>query len=657
MSYLFVGLCHTTADWRSYVDRTDTIIDQYCRGRISHNATLASVKLQSIKTGKDIDQQKLLVSTCREYFGRYCTKVTCFQDLRPYVAGLDRQNRADLLEAMRSYALDLRPAIDAHDVSISLTPVVMDFAHCWQAARLHWVTAETNAMKFEYHFIVSRDDNTQLDDLLPAFVSNCVRLYKCSLQYDFRLPPSDRLPGDDAAILAAMALVRMYRLRHVSPGWAYSLLRSVALLNFAHSKSPHNYDILLILIRIYMYLGTASLALELWNKLSVKNLQNLTVSWMLFTRLSTLHPHPVRVPGVDKQMITIDPLKETVTALNWHQRASQLNLQSTDVFRTNGQWLMQLDALEAKSALESGFSRLMLLGESSRMRRLRYPGHPTDDGPRRPIRLPQKITDTRDSTAFPNYEAHGQLEFWRICPSVEFGGTTVTNEKWIAANLHEAYVWDELRGVDNAMVEKSDLEALSATYDQQADSFTNIEKVLFNIGQLIQKSLDQLQPTAPQSSLLSDSIGQILLQINALSKQGTDRTSDAKDDSTKTHFDTDLHTRYCMLDICQLVREFVTAVQKADRSEFWMKKVLADLQASCKKMATNVWKSAVDLHADVEKEGFVNDLYQGCGKEDEIGISLRDLHGDPVILRDFLSMLQKSWVDALEGVIKTKVVE
>ena len=549
-------------------------------------------------------------------------------------------------------------------------------------------------MKFEYHFVISRDDNTHTGNLLPVFVCNCVRLYNSSLQYDFRLPPSDRLPGDDAAILAAMTLVRMYRSRQLNPRWAYSLLRSVALLNFANNKSPHNYDMMLILVRIYTYLGAGSLALGLWNKLSIKNVQNLTVSWMLFTRLSTTHPYPVRVLGKDKQMVTLDPLVEAANALKWHQRASHLNSQSTDTFCTNGQWMMQLDTLEAKSALENGFSRLMLLGESSRTRRLRYPDHQPEDDSMRPIRLSAKTTDTRDSTAFPDYEAHGQLEFWRVCPSVEFSGTGITGEKWLAANLRQALLWDRLRGIDNSIVERDDLEALSNNCDEQADAFSNIEEVVFHISDLIGKSLDQLQPKITKSGLLSDSIGQILLQINALGKEkpslnhrhgipAPEENNQTMTPTTtiKTHFSMDIHTKYCLLEICQFVLRFTTVLQKAKRTEFWMAKVLNDLQAGCKKLATAVWKSAVDLRADVAQDnGFVREICRRIEEsttdddldndEDEVGKELRDLwsvdnnddeddydKGDHRFVKAFTKMLQNSWLDALEGVMRTKVVE
>ena len=105
-------------DATSYMDRTSTIIDQYCREKTSRNAVLANIKLHSIKAKAGVEHQKPLVSACIQYFDRYCAKVTCFQDLRPYVANLDRDERSGLLQAMRSCAVNRRPINDADNVSL-----------------------------------------------------------------------------------------------------------------------------------------------------------------------------------------------------------------------------------------------------------------------------------------------------------------------------------------------------------------------------------------------------------------------------------------------------------------------------------------------------------------------------------------------------------
>lgn len=117
MSCQVTDILNVTADQRSHADRTDTIIDQYCKDHKSRNASLANVKLHSVRAMADLDHQKPLASICKEYFYRYCTKVTCFQDLRPYVPSLDREHQSDLLQAMRSCAANKQPSASDDDVS------------------------------------------------------------------------------------------------------------------------------------------------------------------------------------------------------------------------------------------------------------------------------------------------------------------------------------------------------------------------------------------------------------------------------------------------------------------------------------------------------------------------------------------------------------
>lgn len=100
--------------------------------------------------------------------------------------------------------------------------------------------------------------------------------------------------GEDACILAAMALVHLSRLEQQAGHWRTSswLLQAGALIEFLVSHSEHNYQALLILVRIYGILGCGSLALKTYSRLSIKNIQLDTIAHNMFTRISTLHPSP-----------------------------------------------------------------------------------------------------------------------------------------------------------------------------------------------------------------------------------------------------------------------------------------------------------------------------------------------------------------------------
>ena len=196
------------------------------------------------------------------------------------------------------------------------------------------------------------------------------------MKYDLRLPVSDRLPGDDAALLAAMGLVRLYKTRQSYPERNNALLRSIVILEHLLLRSKHNYDALLILVRLYMFLGTGSLAMERYSRLSIKNLQHATISWVLYTHISTIHPHSGILPRTNGGgQTTIDPASDMVQALEWHNSASGLCKKSVTSMQENGQWSMSLDALSTSTHIESGFSKLLLLAEIKRIARFLSVSH------------------------------------------------------------------------------------------------------------------------------------------------------------------------------------------------------------------------------------------------------------------------------------------
>ena len=187
---------------------------------------------------------------------------------------------------------------------------------------------------------------------------------------------SDRLPGDDAALLAAMGLIRLYKTRQRYPEQNNALLRSVVVLEHLLLRSKHNYDALLILVRLYMFLGAGSLAMDRYSRLSIKNLQHATISWVLYTHISTIHPHPVTMSRTKSGgQTTIDPASDMAHALDWHKSASDLCQRSVTSMQENGRWSMSLDALSTSTNVESGFSKFLLLAETKRISRLLSVSH------------------------------------------------------------------------------------------------------------------------------------------------------------------------------------------------------------------------------------------------------------------------------------------
>ena len=175
---------------------------------------------------------------------------------------------------------------------------------------------------------------------------------------------SDRRPGDDAALLAAMGLIRLFKM-----GKRQALLQSVVILEHTLLRSKHNYDALLILVRLYLFIGAGSLAMDRYNRLSIKNIQHATISWVLYTRLSSIHPYSVTHSSGGKGHTSITPIEGMASALHWHNSAEELSRKAVHSMQENGQWELSLESLETNRAVFDGFARCLLYAELKRVER------------------------------------------------------------------------------------------------------------------------------------------------------------------------------------------------------------------------------------------------------------------------------------------------
>ncbi|KAI9821584.1 MAG: hypothetical protein M1832_003258 [Thelocarpon impressellum] len=158
-----------------------------------------------------------------------------------------------------------------------------------------WTLARINSQKFIFLLRISRRPQDSKRDVLEAFIGSAIEMYKSTLSLGADLVPTDNQPGDDACILAVMGLVHLARMdsREAAKGSSIHLLQAAALLEHLLSRSKHNYQALLMLVRIYILLGAGSVASEVYPRLAIKQIQNDTLSYNILSRISTLHPHTV----------------------------------------------------------------------------------------------------------------------------------------------------------------------------------------------------------------------------------------------------------------------------------------------------------------------------------------------------------------------------
>ena len=194
-----------------------------------------------------------------------------------------------------------------------------------------WIAKEICALKLDYTSVVSHIKLTTSKSLMSSFVANCLRLYRLSLELERDLPVTERRSGDDAAILAAMGCIRLFY-----QGEKHALVRSVVILEELLSVSKHNYDALLLIIRLYVCLGATTRAFDHYCKLDIKNMQNLTLPWLLLSRISTTLPtgsvryrfHPVEEVGQVQNYISKFKDRKDWWELKYLEKGQYVNLLS-----------------------------------------------------------------------------------------------------------------------------------------------------------------------------------------------------------------------------------------------------------------------------------------------------------------------------------------
>ncbi|KAG5635534.1 hypothetical protein H0H81_010946 [Sphagnurus paluster] len=127
---------------------------------------------------------------------------------------------------------------------------------------------------------------TQLDLTIEAEtirVAVYIRQYLKGLKLGAELPTTELQYADDLALLAANALVGLWKLASDDR----YLHNAVVLLEFALTKSKQSFQARLILIRLYRLLGAPSLALDHYRAMGVKQVQHDTLSHFILSRAST----------------------------------------------------------------------------------------------------------------------------------------------------------------------------------------------------------------------------------------------------------------------------------------------------------------------------------------------------------------------------------
>lgn len=205
-------------------------------------------------------------------------------------------------------------------------------------------------------------------------------IYRCLQAYRDMLSPEqtsesaaiESHPSDDLCVLAVMCLMRFSEAQvngseKQIPDTA--LIRATGILERLLHDSPHNYQALLLLVRIYLRLGAGSLALKTFSKLSVKQFQYETVAHNLFTRLATIHPHTAP-PYEGAEHKDFNPQVAFVQSLNFYRTAEITTTRNRSNGLEYGSYVNVEGTIDLQRRLKQSVCRRMCALDVRRIQRL-----------------------------------------------------------------------------------------------------------------------------------------------------------------------------------------------------------------------------------------------------------------------------------------------
>ena len=408
---------------------------------------LASMQLRTLHASTEGVNAEL-VKEIIEYYNSLSDKQVPLRDLDQFMHKLPRSDLLGVLTATSSSLKSSKMVNGAPDA---------------QASRFDssWIEQEANSLKIEYTHVVSRPENSHDLALLDAFIGSCLRLYRLSLSIP---PPSggitERRCGDDAAILAAMACLHLDRRKQNHP-----VLCATLILEELLSDSRHNYDAQLLLIRLHIHQGAITRAFEQYKRLDIKNTQQLTLSWIFFPRLSSMYSRKTAKHSFDPQrelglvLAAIGRFEEAAEkgTLDYLKRQEYCQLLSHCRLRS------RCARSSARFLLHSEFLATIIAQGAPMISRKEAPAH---DSRRVIERANPNLCDTRDVSAFPDYEFQRN-----VVATAPFGGGPWPRSNWCLLQCRMLHLRDLLSGQERSTYSSRVLNKWTQEIDSAKDPY------------------------------------------------------------------------------------------------------------------------------------------------------------------------------------------
>ncbi|MCJ1471830.1 hypothetical protein MMC13_000471 [Lambiella insularis] len=638
--------------------KTKSIINSFLESEQSvmrHNARRALIDYYAANPLPIDHDPDDLLSALLAYYYDYSTSPICFEGLR-LAHLLTRPQKVKFLDQVRRYA-DTKYGLE-NNAGVQFRFVV----------RADWVAAEINSLKQDYAITVSVDESGKARksgepgdlSLLEVFVANALRLYHAARFLNYGIPITERRPGDDAAILAASACIRLF-----AYGDSRAIIRCAAILELLLEDSPRNYDAQLMAIRVYIYLGLVPHALKHYAKLDIKHIQFLTNSWILLTRISTIHPHPCpTTPGEAAPGVT-SPAQLLKAVIQWGGRNETQIETGISEFLKFDSFSGLLQHLDYQKQTE--FTPLVRYSMVCELQRIIRLGHaPWEDPPFLDDVPDLDGSDVRSRSSFPNYEGWGKATFEE---HLRTGPTP--QGSWLKSQLRYIELTQSIGGINvpgrstvhPSLVDGPDMTPPECSASAWTNHMLNLHTASLTNDETWKKHF--VKVTKATLAGLANSMKVWTGRAEVLSQDPGHGALGLINGLDVPHWQY-FHFIFTALDHCSLttlwllnqsVQNQVTGVFP-DQTLFNEK--VAEMEAITAGLFDNLHTAARKLHADLAQPHHVAELVELISgkvedEEDKVGKKMRDLVPHERWITEYSKTLLQEWQEGLVGVMMTKL--
>ncbi|KAK5676099.1 hypothetical protein LTS10_011389 [Elasticomyces elasticus] len=504
-----------------------------------------------------------------------------------------------------------------------------------------WLTAEISSLKRTFADLIEADAPLEA---MRAFATNAIRLFNSSTT---TLSVNARRSPADVCFLAISGLVRMFS--QPSETQPQYILHAAYLAETLLRHNEHIHEARLILVYLYMRLNLGSLAMKLFDSLSVKEVQHDTIGHVLFTRLSTIHPHATHWGNMDDDAML--PYKRTAHALNVYLRCEEKLAENEASVLSHGQTGMIFDLQELRHALRTSLPRRIMLLEHRRIARLTKGAVGGEEAARDmgPLKV-ENWLETRDTRDFDAAFDHG-YKVERLLH--RHGSEGVPGKSWLLYALATDSAWCVATQNSTLVTKPEELlhqikafkkDTAASTADGRPHDVTAAE---YLAGEAACCTLELLLYAQSAGRDYMESIGvkQITAINEAIDNLAIDelmRSSDSLAERLPEH--------YAYADVLSTLARTCSYVEiKCPPS---LAKQLGQLHDRAKRLLAGLQRHAIEQQAAIKQDGVRRLMEQ----DQEVWGALMGMSGGQKALDGFCDEVAISAKEGWEGMLKLKVL-